>query len=62
MLADEQRYELFEDEDPFEFESIWAGIPVEKVKTKPFHDADTYDRMLAAGAFKEEEDAENCED
>ena len=55
-------FEMLDDEDPYEFIAVWRGVPVKKVKIEPFHDADTYDRMLAAGAFKEEEDAENCED
>lgn len=55
-------FEMLDDEDPYEFAAVWEGIPIEKIKREPFHDADMYDSMLAAGAFKEEEDAENCED
>ncbi len=60
MFADEQKYELFEGEDPFEFEAIWIGFPVAKIKRLSFHDADMYDLMLAAGAFEEDEDEEEC--
>lgn len=58
MYADESKYELLEGEDVFEFFSIWIGFPVVKANIKPFHDADMYDLMLAAGAFEEDEDAE----
>ena len=58
MFADETRYELFDGEDPFEFETIWIGFPVAKIKRLSFHDADMFDLMLAAGAFEEDEDAE----
>ncbi len=58
MFANEQDYEkyLLEDEDPYEFMSIWIG---HKVFIKPTNDADKLDQMLAAGAFKEDKDAED---
>ena len=58
MFADEMRYELLEEEDPFEFETIWVGIPVAKIKRLSFHDADMFDMLIAAGAFEEDCDAE----
>ena len=53
-------FELLSDEDPYEFAVVWKGIPIEKMKREPFHDADMCDAMLAAGAFEEDEDAEEC--
>ena len=61
MLADESKYEFVENKNLFEFDSMWINyFPVVKMKRLPFYDVDMYDLMLAAGAFEEEEYAEEC--